>query len=113
MNTITSAARVAESLAWKMYESDLNERDFMENKRVEKYEEITKDAGEKEKAVIWFADQSHENAELVESRNHALDVAGISKSNEAILEAAIGVYEMRNKAASMYAEYLVDLEFNG
>lgn len=75
---------------------------------LDKIDEISNDAGEMAKAVIWFMDQSYDNVDLVEQAYHALAKATRGKSNEAILEAAVGIADLRDRACREYASHLVN-----
>ncbi len=105
------AERTSFAQAWNQYEAAQDDADMIERLEVQKYEEIIKDASDMEKAVIWFADQSHENADFVERTYHALDLASCGKDMAKIFEAAQGIADMRDKAASMYAKHKVEQEF--
>lgn len=111
MMTLLLAANSRLAQQWANYEDDQDDADMIERLEQQKYEEIRKDASDMEKAVIWFSDQSHENADLVERTYHALDLASCGKDMAKIFEAAQGIADMRDKAASMYAKHLVEREF--
>ena len=112
MSALTSAARVAELLAWQMYESDLDERDAFDKMVLDKIDEISKSAEEMQSAVYWFMNQSNENVDLVDAAYHALDLAVPTGNKEKIDEAAIGIYEIRDRACREYATHLVSREVN-
>lgn len=109
--SLATAEQVAHGNAWDDYESDLDERDFLENKQVEKYEEIRKDATLMHEAMIHLYLSGDDGKQIVESASHAMDLAATGGSNQAIIEAAAGFDAMRDKAASMYAKHKVEQEF--
>ncbi len=105
--SLATAERVANSLAWMLYEQQQEEAEAIEQLEVLKYEEIISDAELMHEAMTHLYLSSDENQRLVENMNHALDLATCGKDMAKIFEAAQGIADMRDRAAAMYAEHLV------
>lgn len=108
MNTLRSAAATANALAWMLYEQQQQEAEAIEQMEVDKYEEILGDAELMDEAMTHLYLSSEENRQLVMNTRHAITKATRGKSIEAIQEAAVGLSDLQDKAASMYAEHLVN-----
>jgi hypothetical protein len=105
--SLALAERTAHGNAWASYESALNERDALEDMEVAKYEEINADAELMDEAMTHLYLSSEDNRWLVMTTRFAVKTAVISGKTEAIQEAAVGLSDLQDKAAAMYAKHLV------